>query len=69
LQVKAAAAGWIAMGDLDYPGWVADIDGAPIPIHRANGMFRAVCVPAGDHRLSFTFDPWALVAYAWRSGR
>jgi hypothetical protein len=64
LSVTSSAAGWIAAGDLDYPGWEAELDGEPIPIHRANGMFRAVCVPAGEHRLSFAFRPWSLVSQA-----
>jgi len=66
LRVTAASDAWLAMGDLDYPGWKAELDGETVPIHRANGMFRAVCVPAGEHRLALRFDPLALVAYAWR---
>ncbi|WP_448096599.1 hypothetical protein [Luteibacter yeojuensis] len=69
LRVTSTSDAWIAIGDLDYPGWEADLDGRPIPIYRANGMFRAVCTPAGEHRLRFHFDPGALVAYAWRHHR
>jgi hypothetical protein len=67
LQTRSTAAGWVVAGELDYPGWEAELDGEPLHIHRANGMFRAVCVPAGEHRLSFVFRPWQMVAYAWRS--
>ena len=66
IRTEAASPGWIVAGDLDYPGWTAELDGQSIPIHRANGMFRAVCVPAGEHELSFVFHPWGMVAYAWR---
>jgi hypothetical protein len=65
LLTRSTAPGWIVAGELDYPGWEAEIDGEPLHIHRANGVFRAVCVPAGDHRLSFTFRPWRMVSYAW----
>ncbi len=66
LLTRSTEAGWVVAGELDYPGWEAELDGAPITVHRANGMFRAVCVPAGNHRLSFMFRPWQLVAYAWQ---
>lgn len=66
LLTRSTEAGWIVAGELDYPGWEAELDGIPLAVHRANGMFRAVCVPAGDHSLSFVFHPWHLVAYAWR---
>jgi hypothetical protein len=66
LRTRSVAAGWIVAGELDYPGWEAELDGEPLAVHRANGMFRAVCVPAGEHRLSFVFRPWRLVAYAWQ---
>lgn len=66
LRTFTTSPGWIVAGELDYPGWAAELDGTPLPIHRANGMFRAVCVPSGDHRLSFVFRPWDMVAYAWQ---
>ncbi|MET0506407.1 MAG: hypothetical protein ABWZ85_13865, partial [Luteibacter sp.] len=66
LHTRSSAPGWVVAGELDHPGWVAQVDDTPLPIHRANGMFRAVCVPAGEHRLSFAFHPWHMVAYAWQ---
>ncbi|MGN6481455.1 hypothetical protein [Luteibacter sp.] len=66
LHVHSAQGGWLVAGDVDHPGWGATLDGAPVPIHRANGMFRAVCVPPGDHQLTFAFDPIRLVKYAWK---
>lgn len=66
MDTRAPAPGWLVLGDLDFPGWEADVDGRAVPIHRANGMFRAVCVPGGDHTVRFSFHPWAMVAQAWR---
>ncbi len=47
-------------------GWDATIDGHPRPIRRVDGLFQAVTVPAGSHRLTFTFAPpgmeWAVIA-------
>lgn len=65
LATRSVDGGWLAMGDVDHPGWYAELDGTPLMIHRANGMFRAVRVPAGDHQLTFRFSPWRMVAYAW----
>ena len=62
LHVRTAQAGWLVMSELDFPGWAAEVDGVPLFIHRANGMFRAVCVPAGEHALAFRFHPWGMVA-------
>ncbi|MFC5741373.1 YfhO family protein [Dyella tabacisoli] len=61
--------GWLVLSELDFPGWEATSDGLALPIHRANGMFRAVCVPTGEHSVQFTFHPWAMVADAWRRTR
>ena len=66
VRTHSSYAAWIAVSDLDFPGWEADVDGHTLPIHRANGMFRAVCVPGGDHDVHFTFHPLSMVAYAWQ---
>lgn len=72
VEVSNAAAGWLTMSELDFPGWVARIDGVEIPSLRANGMFRAICIPQGRHRVQFEFHPWRMVTAvlsepdAWR---
>ena len=34
----------------------------PLRIHRANYVFRAVAIPAGDHEVRFVFEP---ASYRW----
>jgi uncharacterized membrane protein YfhO len=43
--------------DPDYPGWSATLDGAPVSIARADGGFRAVHLPAREHRVDLTYRP------------
>jgi Bacterial membrane protein YfhO len=50
--------------DTMYPGWSATLDGVPADIHLANGAFRAVDVPAGSHRVVFSYLPDSLLAGA-----
>ncbi|MCC6957387.1 MAG: YfhO family protein, partial [Anaerolineales bacterium] len=40
-----------------YPGWTARLDGAPAPLARANYLFQAVPVPAGQHTLELRYRP------------
>ncbi|MBN2307637.1 MAG: YfhO family protein [Candidatus Hydrogenedentes bacterium] len=54
--------------DADYPGWRAFLDGHPMPIMRANDVFKAVAVPAGTHRVRFVFRPWRQYAALLVSG-
>jgi hypothetical protein len=46
---------YLILSDAWYPGWQATLDGQPVPILRANGMFRAVHVPPGQHEIVFTY--------------
>jgi hypothetical protein len=41
-------------------GWVAIVDGASAPIFRANGLVRAVPIPAGSQDVEMRFAPRAL---------
>nr|MBI5455863.1 YfhO family protein [Candidatus Levybacteria bacterium] len=43
------------LSDTYYPGWVAEIDGKETQIYKADYAFRAIAVPGGIHKISFTF--------------
>ena len=43
-----------------YPGWTATVNGVEVPILRANGVFRAVEIPAGSSEVVFRFVPRSL---------
>ena len=48
--------------DAHYPGWRASVNGTDTPIARADLMFRAVPIPAGESVVVFTYQP------AWMPG-
>lgn len=44
--------------EIFYPyGWKAFIDEKEVPIYRVNYMLRAINLPAGNHKIHFTFEP------------
>ena len=66
VDVTSEAAAYLVVADPYQPWWEARIDGAPAPLLRADGIFRAVPVPAGAHRVSFVFRPFK---GAWRDAQ
>ncbi len=60
--------GWLVLTDTHYPGWLARVNGQPADILPANLMFRAVELPAGQHRIIFEFNPQSLSIGLWFSG-
>jgi hypothetical protein len=62
LTVNARRAGMLDIDDQFYPGWQANIDGAPVFIRRQEvaPIFRSVEVPAGRHTVTFTYRPAAI---------
>lgn len=61
LRVLARCRGFLLLADAYYPGWKATVDGKPVPVYRANYVFRAVEVAEGTHEVAFTYSPINLV--------
>jgi hypothetical protein len=62
IDVDSAASGFLVLTDVWFPGWQCTVDDQPREVYRANFLFRAVEVPAGTHRVVFTFAP---PSYTW----
>jgi len=57
VAVDARTPAYLVLADTFDPGWSATLDGRPAPIRPAFAAFRAVAVPAGRHRVAFTYEP------------
>jgi hypothetical protein len=55
LAVDASGPGWVVLADAHYPGWRAYANGREAPLLRADHLFRAVAVDAGETRVSFRY--------------
>ncbi|MCL7971865.1 MAG: YfhO family protein [marine benthic group bacterium] len=51
----------VVLSDRWYPGWKATVNGRSAEVLRANGVFRAVEVPAGVSEIEFRFLPGSLL--------
>ncbi len=54
--------------ETDLPGWSANVDGKPVGIREADGLFQEVTVGPGSHRVEFSYLPpnvgWGFLALA-----
>ncbi len=57
VESSAPVDGWVVLSDTWFPGWRASIDDEPVEIYRADFIFRAVRVPAGEHYIRFEYRP------------
>jgi hypothetical protein len=57
VRVVSDAPALHVLAENDYPGWEVTVDGQRAPILTAYTSIRAVCVPAGEHLVEWTYRP------------
>jgi hypothetical protein len=57
LSTESDFNGYLVVADQYYPGWHASLDGLDMPILRANYIQRAIALPAGRHKVVFSYKP------------
>jgi len=57
VSVNAPDGGYLVLNDVWHPWWRVEIDGQRSDVLRANGIFRAVKLPAGARQVRFYFAP------------
>jgi hypothetical protein len=66
-RVSLPEPGYLVQREAWYPSWRARVDGVDTPVVRADVLFRAVPVPAGNHQVELFFDSTSFVRGAWLS--
>jgi hypothetical protein len=57
LWVESPADGYLVLGQRYYPGWLATLDGKETPILKANAIFQALSLPAGEYWVEMSYTP------------
>jgi uncharacterized membrane protein YfhO len=61
LEVRLDSPGLVILADVNYPGWQLQLDDKPAEILRTNRAMRGAIVPAGTHRLVYTYRPASMI--------
>lgn len=57
VRVNLNCPAMVVVSDTYFPGWIAYVDGARVPIYEVNAAMRGVVVPAGAHSLTMRYRP------------
>ena len=68
LEADFAQRGYMVLADTWTPDWQAEVDGQPAAVLQANGVFRAVPLARGRHRVRFAYHPLLVYGGAAVSG-
>jgi hypothetical protein len=79
VKITNSGGGWLVMDGSFQPGWKATVNGVDADVVRAQGLLRALRVPAGDVTVRTHYEPWSLrlgalltllaLAIAWRTSQ
>ena len=61
-QVASDGPGVLVISEVAYPAWAAYVDGQRAPLLTADGLLRAVAVPAGQHVVEVRYESATLSA-------
>jgi len=67
LKVRTETDGVLVAGESWYPGWKAYVDGREERVLKADLIFRAVPIKAGEHVVRFVYEPLSFVIGLWIS--
>lgn len=67
IVARADGPAMLVLADTFFPGWRATLDEVDVPIYRANGLFRAIELPPGEHRIVFRYSPFTFQIGAYLS--
>ncbi len=62
-RLMASGPGLLVFSETWAPGWQARLDGAPVPVYRADYALLGLDLPAGEHIVELEYDP-----LGWRIG-
>ena len=65
VMIDSTSDGWFYINDVWYTGWKAWVNGEETPVYRANGTFRAVRVPSGQHTVFMKYESTYLNLGIW----
>jgi uncharacterized membrane protein YfhO len=68
LAVDAGDGGYLVLSEVWDRGWGATVDGEPADVLVANGIFRAIQLAPGAHRVEFVYAPRGYRVGRWISG-
>jgi hypothetical protein len=51
---------FLVLGDANYPGWQAEVDGQAARIYQTDYLLRGVALGPGEHRVRFVYQPRSL---------
>src|SRR6185436_16741573 len=57
IHTQTAAARFLVLSEMWFPGWHAEVDGRELPIYRTDYLFRGLVVPAGEHTIRMYYRP------------
>jgi hypothetical protein len=63
-EVEMKCRGMVVMSENYAPGWIASVDGEPVPIYEAYTTLRGVITGPGTHRIEMHYQPISAIAGA-----